>query len=87
MNINELRQNGRLQNFTFPGLYPIIYWWKEADGNTYPLCGDCSERLLAGEYGDPEDFDFIQAECGADYDDDLKCDNCYRQLAAYYEED
>ena len=82
--IQRLREDngGKLPLFAWPGGYPIIYWF-EQDRWTFPLCGECAEEQLAGDDGGK----LADIETGDHYEDDMPCENCGRQLAAYYEED
>ena len=76
--------NGNLYVLSCPGCYPLIYW-VEDERETFPLCGECAQEYLDGKMGtDPK---FIAVESGSDYEHNLPCDNCGRQLAAYYDEE
>lgn len=79
----KARNEGKLPNYTFPGLYSIVYWLEEFN-DIFPLCGLCAEKHLVGEYGD--DWKFIKTECGAEYDDSLVCESCGIQLSDHYED-
>jgi len=81
--IQRLREDngGKLPLFAWPGGYAMIYWAEE-DGETYPLCGECAEELLAGNDGGT----IVGIETGDHYEEDMPCENCGKQLAFYYEE-
>ena len=83
--IQRLREDngGKLPLFAWPGGYDMIYWF-EQDGETYPLCGECAEEQLAGAFGDVGKV--VGIESGDLYEEYLPCENCGKQLAAYYEE-
>ena len=84
--IQRLREEngGRLPLFAWPGGYYIAYWF-EQDRWVFPLCGECAEEQLAGAFGDVGTV--VGIETGDEYEEDTPCENCGKQLAAYYEED
>ena len=71
-----------LPKYAWPGGYMIIYWFEDEHRIMSPLCADCVEEAEKYQWGN-----LVGCESGDAYEEDLRCDHCGTQLAAYYEEE
>lgn len=80
--------DGTLQEYAWPGGYPIFYVVKDG-GTLCPKCAnDNKARTLEGDDDCPDDNQWLIIAAEINWEDSsLQCDNCNKRIESAYAED